>query len=597
MRAPKEANLPTMSELRLFLSGGLLSLAALSISACASLPAGPSAGLRGPAGAETAMAAPDDQASSYGLFLAAQAAARDGDDDRASDYFLRAARMEPDASFLKDRAFLAALGAGDVHRAASLAPAVGEAPIPDQQLGRLTQAVEAMAENHPHDAEAVLAAAPFTAPNRAAGVLLTPWVAAAAGDWTVALALPDAKGDRLIDVLSRLNQALLLERSKHYDRADAAYRGQLADGDTGGIITSAYVDFLQRRGRQAEALGLCDAALKGDPNNRAMRLLRARVAANTPAPRLPTFEEGAGRTLVVPAAEFLAEKQPQLGLNYMQLILRLDPAHDEALMLVGDTKAALGDTDGARVAYLGVSPTSPDYVDARTRLIQTYDGPNEAATVLTLAQETVKAAPNDDEALALLADALSGAEHYDEAAKVLDTLIGHLGAQAGWQAYFMRGVALDHSGHWPEAEADFHKALTLDPDQSEVLNYLGYSWIDRGEKLEEAKAMVERAVSAKPDSGAMVDSLGWAYYKLGDFHEAVHQLERAAELEPADPDINNHLGDAYWRAGRQVEARFQWQRVLTLDPSAKLRAEAEAKLKDGLDAIPQAGPPSTVAAR
>lgn len=102
--------------------------------------------------------------------------------------------------------------------------------------------------------------------------------------------------------------------------------------------------------------------------------------------------------------------------------------------------------------------------------------------------------------------------------------------------------------------------------------------------------MIERAVAAKPDSGAIVDSLGWAYYRLGQYADAVEQLERATELEPADADINDHLGDAYWRVGRRIEARFQWEQVLIMQPSDKLRAQVEAKLKSGLDAPPPVHP-------
>jgi Flp pilus assembly protein TadD len=181
-----------------------------------------------------------------------------------------------------------------------------------------------------------------------------------------------------------------------------------------------------------------------------------------------------------------------------------------------------------------------------------------------------------------LADALRINERYAESAKVLDRLIADQGDKAGWQLYYMRGVALQQSDQWPSAEKDMKTALTLAPDEPEVLNYLGYSWVDRGERLPEAKAMIERAVAAKPDSGPIVDSLGWAYFRMGDYQKAVDALEHAAELEPADPDINNHLGDAYWRAERKTEARFQWERVLTLDPDAKLRDEVEGKLKSGL---------------
>ena len=145
----------------------------------------------------------------------------------------------------------------------------------------------------------------------------------------------------------------------------------------------------------------------------------------------------------------------------------------------------------------------------------------------------------------------------------------------------MRGVAYERAGHWPQGERDLKAALELRPDEPELLNYLGYTWIDRGERLAEALGMVERAVAANPQSGAMVDSLGWAHYRLGDYKKAVDLLEQAVELEAGDPEINNHLGDAYWRVGRRIEAEYQWRRVLTLDPDAKIKADVESKLASG----------------
>ena len=109
--------------------------------------------------------------------------------------------------------------------------------------------------------------------------------------------------------------------------------------------------------------------------------------------------------------------------------------------------------------------------------------------------------------------------------------------------------------NWPPAEADFKKALELFPDQPLVLNYLGYSWVDKNINLDEAFKMLRRAVELRPQDGYIVDSLGWAHYRLGRYDEAVKELERAIELKPSDPVINDHLGDAYWRVGRKLEAR------------------------------------------
>jgi tetratricopeptide (TPR) repeat protein len=94
--------------------------------------------------------------------------------------------------------------------------------------------------------------------------------------------------------------------------------------------------------------------------------------------------------------------------------------------------------------------------------------------------------------------------------------------------------------------------------------------------------MIRRAVEQRPDDGYIVDSLGWAYFRIGNYDEAVKNLERAVELKPEDPTINDHLGDAYWRVGRLLEAHFQWSHAKDLKPEPEDLPKIEAKLKDGL---------------
>jgi tetratricopeptide (TPR) repeat protein len=562
------------------------------LAACADVP-----GQTGSAPAPATVAAipnANDTGSLYGLFLAGRKALNDGHGQVAADYFAKAAQADPSAGFLRERAFTAALIAGDVHRAASLAPEPGQASLSVQRLGQLTRAVDALAEGRGHEAQAALGPEPLGPPHREAGLLLTPWVAAAAGDQKTALTLPDARGDLLITEVSTLDQAILFERFHRYDEAEAAFHKLTSGGDTSEASIIGYGGFLERRGRRADAKALYDTALKVDANNTSIRAARDRVVAGESAPAQPTLDQGAAQALLAPAAAYFAERQPELGLTYLRLVLRLDPTRDDAWIILGDTLVAAGDLDSARGAYDHIQPGSPQYVSARGRLILTYQGPDDAPKALAIAEETVKAAPNNDDALALLADCLRTSEKFDESAKVLDTLIAHQGDHAGWQLYYMRGVALAQADHWPQAEPDLKKALALKPDDPEVLNYLGFSWVDRGEHLLEAKAMIEKAAAARPDSGAIIDSLGWAYFKLGDYQNAVVQLERAVSLEAADPDINDHLGDAYYRVGRVIEARYQWQRVLTLSPGAPLRQQIEMKLKSGPGA-PQAAAPAHIA--
>jgi Flp pilus assembly protein TadD len=203
---------------------------------------------------------------------------------------------------------------------------------------------------------------------------------------------------------------------------------------------------------------------------------------------------------------------------------------------------------------------------------------------IALARETVAKNPSNIIALSTLADILRVNSLFEESIIVVNQLIANK-PEPSWGDYFSRGVSLDRVGRWTEAEKDLKKAFEMNPNEPDVLNYLGYSWIERGENLEQAVELVKRAVAARPDSGAITDSLGWGYYKLGNFQLAVELLERAAQLDASDPDLNNHLGDAYWQVGRKIEAQFQWNRVLTLSPSDKLKAEVEAKLVSGLPAL------------
>jgi len=148
----------------------------------------------------------------------------------------------------------------------------------------------------------------------------------------------------------------------------------------------------------------------------------------------------------------------------------------------------------------------------------------------------------------------------------------------------LRGIIYERIGQWPKAEADFKRVLSIEPDNVDTLNYLGYTWVDRGENLTEAFDMIRKAVEKEPNSGAIVDSLGWAHYKLGQYQEAKNKLEDAVVLSPSSATIIDHLGDVYWKLGRKREASYQWQRALEYDPTDDERVNINLKLKGGLEA-------------
>ena len=552
----------------------LLSSAAL-MALCACATASPSLHASAPP-----VAPANDHASVYGLYLAGEAALASGDSQSAAALFGRAQSANPDAPFLRDRLFIAALMAGDVPKAAMLASAP-TAPD-DGGLGALVQAVEALSAGKGADAYAALSK---PQPLVGAGALLKPWAAASAGRWSDALAMP-AAGDRLLRLVASLDQAILFEQARRYPEAETAFKALLADKAARGLVADPYGAFLERRGRRAEAITLYDQAIADNPDDRQLTIARARAGANRPAPPMLSIRESAAEALMVPAAAMLADKQEELGLVYLRLILRLDPKRDDAQVLTGQVLEALGDLRAARETYLQLSPKALRYPDARTRLALTYQA-DDIATALKIARETVAARPDSDLAKLTLADLLRANDQYEESTKVLDPLIASLGPRADWQLYYRRAMTLERSNHWPEAQRDLDKALQLRPDEPEVLNYLGYSWVNRGLKIKDGMAMIQKAVDAQPEEGAFVDSLGWSYFRLGDFTKAVTTLEHAVSLDAGDAEINDHLGDAYWRVGRRDEARFQWRAVLTMKPDAEIKARADAKLAspEGPDAL------------
>ena len=154
--------------------------------------------------------------------------------------------------------------------------------------------------------------------------------------------------------------------------------------------------------------------------------------------------------------------------------------------------------------------------------------------------------------------------------------------EAIWPILFLRGISFERSKNWDLAEEDFISALELSPDQPQILNYMGYSLLERKEKLDQAMRMILLAAEKAPDSYHIIDSLGWAHYKIGDFEKALLFLERAMELESTDPIVNDHLGDVLWMLGRKREARFQWKKSLALEPEPVDQKKTQDKLEFGL---------------
>jgi Flp pilus assembly protein TadD len=347
---------------------------------------------------------------------------------------------------------------------------------------------------------------------------------------------------------------------------------------------------LERLGRGGETQTLYRAFLErgAEPNVAAELSRLGSGAASASGPITPM--QGAAIGLFSLASAMVGQSDPDFYMPYLTLTQMLDPNLDGAWLVYAESLRQARKYEGVRTALEKVQPSSPWYESAQVRIIWSWRDEKKDEDALAAARDF---AGKSDSRLArtTLADLEREAGHFETAEALYSKLIGEVEtpARSDWPLFFARGASRERLGRFAEAEADLRHALVLSPDEPDVLNYLGYSWIERGEHLQEGLAMLQRAVSLSPKAGYIIDSLGWAHFKLGDYAAALDTLERAVELSPEDSTLNDHLGDLYWRLNRKVEARFQWTRALTLDPDATEKARIEKKLTQGLPPLAAGG--------
>ncbi len=423
--------------------------------------------------------------------------------------------------------------------------------------------------------------------------LVLAWAEAARGHPAPALqALDGIGGVNGLQPLRDLHAALIDDYSDRVDDASAAY-DKLVSGtqaSTWRVIELAG-NFYERHGRAADARKLYERSAQQAGLGDVTELAIARVDKGVVPPKLiASPDDGVAEGLFDLAGLLNQTDTAEIALVYARLALDLAPHFALAQLLVGEIRDGEGRQADALALYRAVDPASPFSWMARLRAALELDALSRTDEAVSALKAMAAERPQTAEPLVELGDLLRGHKRFAEAVTAYDGALARTPTpKAGdWRLFYSRGVALERVNQWPRAEADLKRALELQPEQPLVLNYLGYSWIDKGENLQDALGMIQRAVRLRPNDGYIVDSLGWAYFRLGDYDKATVFLERAIELLPEDPTINDHLGDAYWRSGRLAEARYQWHRALQFEPEADEVQGLEGKLNHGLGAVPAA---------
>ncbi|MEM9967439.1 MAG: tetratricopeptide repeat protein [Pseudomonadota bacterium] len=536
---------------------------------------------------------PGQAQSIAGAYLAGRYAAVNSDYREAARFYARALARDPSNAELIESTVLSYLALGDIDKAAPLARAL-EGKNQRSQVARLVITASLVRKGN---FEALIARPDDTSS-------IGPWVDGMVKAWAQIGNGDVASGMAAFDALSTqqgmrsfamYHKALALASVGDFEAAEEIFGSGLtgAAGQTRrGIM--AHAEILGQLSRAKEALTVLQASF-GDATDPELASLMSALRSGTPVPfsHIRNAADGVAEVFYTFGAVLRSEAAGDYYvLLYTRLARYLRPEHVDALLITADLLENLGQYALAIEEYKDVPANHPAYHAAELGRAEALRRSGKVDQAVEVLEQLTRSHGELPVVHSTLGDVLRFQDDFVGAIVAYDRALERApeNAPSRWILYYSRGIAYERSGDDISSEADFRAALTLSPDQPQVLNYLGYSMVEQRRNLDEALEMIERAVELRPKSGYIVDSLGWVFYRLGRYEEAVVQMERAVELMPVDPVVNDHLGDVYWAVGRKREADFQWRRALSFigedDHDSEVDPERiRKKLDIGLDEV------------
>ena len=183
-----------------------------------------------------------------------------------------------------------------------------------------------------------------------------------------------------------------------------------------------------------------------------------------------------------------------------------------------------------------------------------------------------------------MANIYKNSKKFEESIKYYSKVLKKINKNSAAYAdvLYKRGSSYERLGDNESSDKDLLKSLSIKPNDPYVLNYLGYSYLDKDLDLKLAKELIEKAMSLKPNDPYIIDSMAWYYFKVGRFEEALSLLDYAIDMMPYDPTINDHYADALWKIGHKLQARYHWERAIELDTEGELKDQIKEKLLIGI---------------
>jgi tetratricopeptide (TPR) repeat protein len=523
-----------------------------------------------------------------GSYLAGLTADADNDREDSVRFYNQALALSSDNLPVKQALFLTLLSTGDYAKAKPLAEVLKDQPDIDR-LARLLLGVSAIKDGKFQGVASLLKTTQPSDLDRLIAGLISAWADQGAGKTKEALAALSAlTGPEWFAPFKQAHAAFIAEAAGQKDEAakayDIAFKNDTAmqtAPDAYLRMIEAYATFLARDGKNARAFEVLQKGQQIAPNRPMYETVRAAIMdGKAPPPLVADAKQGAAEVLFTLGMAINRQGAEPFVERYLKMAADLAPNEDLIRYELGRLSERLGRNADAVTNFASIKKDAPLYRLAHLQQALNLTDLERNPEAITQLRSIITEDPTDVRAYLALGGIHNRAKDYRSAATLFDEAIAVVPPTnpEAWNLQYQRGIAHERLDEWDIAEPAFREALKLKPNDADVLNYLGYSLIDKGLKLDEAVKMVEKAVELEPDSGFIIDSLGWAYFRLGRIGDAVSELERAIAIIPGDATVNDHLGDAYWAAGRKTEARFQWNHALKGNPENGERLKIQNKI-------------------
>ncbi len=534
---------------------------------------------------EVASENPEDSGTLLGNYLSGRLARGDHDTIAAADFYSKALAEDPANEIILEQTFLLEAASAHWDRAVELAKDLVKAE-PAHRIARFLLGIDAFKKGNFKEADEHFAAARQGPIADLTSTLARAWVQEADGKPDEAFATLDSLSDAdWAQFYQRYHRALIADIAGQHDVARQAYAQAFKKNPSTLRVADAYARHAvnnNNRKLAKQTLKTHIAKSSGHPLSEA--LLAQIEEGETPPLLVATPNDGLAEVFYGIGDALAGEGGLDMGIIFLQFSLYLKPDAPLAYAALAEAYESAKKYDLEMQALDQIKPDSALWPNAQIQKAFALNSMERVDDSKALLENLAAKDQKDVRPLDALGNILRAHERYSEARDYYTRALKLIPkpTKDNWTLFYSRGVCNERLKDWPAAEADFKEALALSPEESLVLNYLGYSWVDQGQNLKQAMDYIRKAVKLKPDDGYYVDSLGWAYYRLGNLPAAVENLERAVELKPDDPIINDHLGDAYWKVGRTLEAKYQWAQALTLKPEDDQVVTLKAKIADGL---------------